>query len=63
MTTLLILAGILLLDLSIAGLLYFLPRRGRLHPWVTKPMLESGIPLTIMISAGMGVALLASVFV
>jgi len=63
MTTLIVFAGILLLCLSVAGMMYFMPRKGRIHPWVTKPMLESGIPLTIMISAGMGVALLASAFV
>ena len=61
-TTLLALAGILLLGLSIAGMLYFLPRKERVHPWVTRPILDSAIPLTIMASATFGVALLATAF-
>jgi hypothetical protein len=64
MTTLLLaLAGTLLLGFSIAAMAYFMPRGGRIHPWVTMPMVDSAIPLTIMTSATVGVAMLVSAFV
>jgi hypothetical protein len=64
MTTLLLaLAGILLLGFSIAAMAYFMPRKGRVHPWVAMPVVDSAIPLTIMTSATMGVAMLVSAFV
>jgi len=62
MMMLLALPGILLLGASVACLAYFLPRKGRVHPWVKLPVLESVIPLGLITGATFGVATLVIAF-
>lgn len=62
MTSLLAIVGILLLVASAVSMAYFMPRKGRVHPWATRPFLESGIPLSIMAFSIFGVACLAAAF-
>jgi len=63
MSVLLILIGTLLLGVSAACFLVFRPRKGRIHPWVTKPVLEEAIPLTIIAGGIFGLASLATAFI
>lgn len=60
MSVLLVLTGILFLGVSVACFLVFRPRKGRIHPWVTKSILEEAIPLTIIAGGIFGLASLAA---
>ncbi len=60
MTALLAIFGIVLLIAAALGMMYFMPRKGQVHPWATRPFLESGIPLTIMALSIFGLACLAA---
>jgi hypothetical protein len=57
------LVGIVLVGASIAGMVYFMPRKGQIHAWVDRPFLESGIPLVLMACSIFGVALLCGAFI
>ena len=63
MTGLLILVGMLFLGSSVACFLVFRPRKGWIHPWVTKPVLAEAIPLTIIAFGIFGLASLATAFI
>lgn len=51
-------AGTLLLVAAVAAFWHLMPSNGKLHPWVTKPYLESAIPLGIMTGLVFGTAVL-----
>jgi hypothetical protein len=54
-------AGVVVVALSAAALWYFLPRKGKVHPWVVAPYLESLIPLAIMMGFTLGLAAIGAV--
>jgi hypothetical protein len=62
MALLLFLIGMFFLTTSITCFLVFRPRKGRIHPWVTKPVLQAGIPLAIVGSGLFGLAALTAAF-
>lgn len=62
MMMLLAVPGILLLLISGALFVYVLPRKGKVHPWVVLPILDSVIPLGIMTGATFGAAALVAAF-
>ena len=53
--------GVILIVTSLALLWVMMPKEGRVHPLATQPVLDSGIPLTIVGSgvAGVGFIFLA----
>lgn len=53
-----IISGAVLIGLSGTSLWYFMPRKGVLHPWITKPALDSLIVIVIMGVAALGLALI-----
>jgi len=57
-----ILAGVIVAAGGGAGLWYFLPNNGVVHPLATKPLLDSMIPITIVCALVIGVALIISGF-
>ncbi|MEJ2435975.1 MAG: hypothetical protein P8Y53_23600 [Pseudolabrys sp.] len=55
-----VVSGAVLVAVSGTGLWYFMPRNGMVHPWVTKPVLDSLIVITIIGIAAVGLALIVS---
>ncbi len=55
-----ILSGAVAVGVSGAGLWYFKPRNGVVHPLVTKPFLDSLIVIVIISFFSVGVALIIS---
>jgi hypothetical protein len=55
------LAGVLTIVIAAAAFWYFMPRNGKVHPWVTKPYPESTIPLAIMAGFTFGLAAIGAV--
>jgi hypothetical protein len=53
-----IVTGIIVLGFTATAFGYFLPRKGQTHPWVTRPLFESGIPLALVTGLAFGGALL-----
>jgi hypothetical protein len=53
-----IVTGIIVLGFTATALWYFLPRNGQTHPWVTRPLLEDLIPLSMIAGLAFGGALL-----
>ncbi len=62
MMMLLALPGLMLLTASIACFVYFLPRKGQVHPWVVLPTIDTVIPLGIITGMIFGVIALALAF-
>jgi hypothetical protein len=54
--------GVFLLAVSGASFVYFLPRQGKVHPWVGLPVVDSVIPLSLMTGAVFGTAALVMAF-
>ena len=52
--------GIAVAAASLAGLWYFMPRHGKVHPLARKPFIETVIPVTIVSALGAGVAMIVS---
>jgi len=57
-----IISGIVVLGGGGAGLWYMMPHNGVPHPLAKKPFLDSLIPITIVSSLAVGVALIVSAF-
>ncbi|MEJ2376883.1 MAG: hypothetical protein P8Y53_12545 [Pseudolabrys sp.] len=53
-------SGAVLVAVSGTGFWYFMPRNGMVHPWVTKPVLDSLIVIAIIGIAAVGLALIVS---
>jgi len=58
-----LLSGMIVLGGSATGLWYFLPRDGKSHPLVKRPLLDSVIPISIVSGLGIGVALIVATLV
>jgi len=57
---LLLLGGVVLFAAAITLLWYFKPREGRVNRWVTMPVLQSTIPITITSAAALGLAMIVA---
>jgi len=52
--------GIAFAVASLAGLWYFTPRHGKVHPFARKPFIETVIPVAVGSGLGAGVAMIIS---
>jgi hypothetical protein len=57
-----ILSGAMLVGAGGTTLWWFAPRRGIVHPIVTKPLLDSGIAIAVLGLSALGIAFLISGF-
>ena len=55
--------GLVLLVLSVAAMMFMLPRHGKVHPWATMPYLDSIIPLAIITGLVFGGAMVVVAFI
>ncbi|MBR0845514.1 hypothetical protein JQ607_35450 [Bradyrhizobium liaoningense] len=51
--------GALLVVLSVAVLWFFLPRSGQPHRWMAIPLIDTAVPLLIIIGLATGLTMLA----
>ena len=58
-----IVSGLVVFGAGAAGLWYFLPTNGRVHPLAKKPFLDSLIPIAIVTALAIGTALIIAGFV
>jgi hypothetical protein len=57
---LLVLSGLVLFAAAVAMLWRFKPREGQVNRWVTMPILQSTIPITITAGAALGLAMIVA---
>ena len=55
-----IISGVIVAGGGGAGLWYFKPRNGQVHPLTVKPLLDSLIPIAIVTALAIGVALIVA---
>jgi hypothetical protein len=55
-----IISGLVVTGAGAGGLVYFMPRGGRVHPLATAPLLDSIIPIGIVSALAIGIALIVS---
>jgi hypothetical protein len=54
------LVGLVVVVVTGTAFWYFMPRNGRIHPWVTAPYLESTIPFAILSGLVLGLAMIGA---
>jgi len=56
----LLLIGLVLFGVAVLLFWQFKPRDGKVNPWVTKPLFQSAIPITITSTAALGLAMIVA---
>ena len=52
-----VISGVAVFGAGSAGLWYFMPRKGKVHPLTKRPILDSMIPIGIVTAFAIGVAM------
>ena len=55
-----LIAGVVVLGAGGAGLWYFMPSKGQVHPLAVMPLLDSLIPVGIVASLGVGFSMIVA---
>jgi hypothetical protein len=55
-----VISGLIVTGAGVAGLWYYRPRNGVVHPAAVMPVLEWALPITIITALALGIGLIAS---